>query len=68
MLISIPHVMAIMSLQTHIIHWRKLKKTARKMLSQTNYTEQDSTKNHVTLTKTNRVSKHTLSMQRLCYL
>ena len=29
--------------------------------------EQDSTKNHLALAKTNRVSKHTLSVQKLCY-
>ena len=45
MLISVSHSMAIMSLQTHIIHWRKLKKIHRKMFSQTNYMKQDSTKN-----------------------
>ena len=38
------------------------------MFSQTNYMEQDSTKNHLTLAKTNRGSKHTLSVQKLCYL
>ena len=34
-LISVPHSMTIMSLQTHI-RWRKLKKICRKMFSQTN--------------------------------
>ena len=32
-----------------------------------NYMEQDSTKNRVVLVKTNRVSKYTLSVQKLCY-
>ena len=43
-LISVSHSMAIMSLKTHIIQWRKLKKNHRKMFSQTNYREHDSTK------------------------
>ena len=43
--------MAIMSLQTHIIHWRKLEKTHREMFSRTNYMEEDCTKNHVALAK-----------------
>ena len=38
------------------------------MFSQANYMEQDSTKNHLTLAKTNRVSKYTFSVQKLCYL
>ena len=29
--------------------------------------KQDSTKNHLALAKTNRVSKYTLSVQELCY-
>ena len=33
------------------------------MFSPTKYMEQDSTKNHLTLAKTNRVSKCTLSVQ-----
>ena len=32
-----------------------------------NYMEQDSTKNRAVLVKTNRVSKYTLSVQKLCY-
>ena len=55
MLISVSHSMDIMLLQTHIIHWRKLKKTHRKMFSQTTYIEQNSTNNHLALAKTNRV-------------
>ena len=65
MLTSLSHSMAIMSLQTHIIHIRKLKKTHRKMFSPKKYMEQDSTENHLTLVKTNRVSKYTLSMQEV---
>ena len=38
------------------------------MFSQTIYMEQVSTKNHLTLAKTNRVSQYTLSIQKLCYL
>ena len=62
--------MAIMSLQTHIIHWRKLEKTHREMFSRTNYMEEDCTKIHVALTKilqnfpalakANHISKYTL--------
>ena len=37
------------------------------MFSQTTYMEQDSTNNHLALAKFNRVSKYTLSVQRLCY-
>ena len=44
MLISVWHSMAILSLQTHIINWRKLKKNCRKIYSQKNYMEQNSTK------------------------
>ena len=61
--------MTIMSLQTHIIHWRELDKTHGEMFSQTNYMEEDSTKNHLALdkilqknkalTKANRISKYT---------
>ena len=43
--------MAIMSLKTHIIHWRKLEKTHREMFSRTNYMEEYSTKNHLALAK-----------------
>ena len=32
-----------------------------------NYMEQDSSKDRVDLVKTNRVSKYTLSVQKLCY-
>ena len=35
------------------------------MFSQTNYEEQDSTKNHMILAKTNLVSKYTLTVQKL---
>ena len=66
MLISVSHSMAMLSLQTHIIHWRKLKKVCGKMYSQTNYMGQDSAKNHLALAKTNRVSKYTLSVLKLC--
>ena len=34
--------MAIMWLQTHIIHWRKLGKFHREMFSKTNYMKEDS--------------------------
>ena len=51
---------------THIIHWKKIKKTLRKMFSETNFMEQDSSKNRLALMKTNRVSKYTLSAQKLC--
>ena len=36
------------------------------MFSQTNYTKQDSDKNHLALAKTNHVFKYTLSAQK-CY-
>ena len=36
------------------------------MFSETNFMEQDSSKNRLTLLKTNRVSKHMLSAQKLC--
>ena len=42
----------------------KIKKTDRKMFSQTNYMEQDSTKNYLTLAKTNQISKYTLSLRK----
>ena len=45
------HSMTIMSLQSHIIHWRKLEKTHREMFSQTNYIEEYSAKNHLALAK-----------------
>ena len=32
-----------------------------------NYIEQDSTKNHLALVKTSRVSKSTISMRKSCY-
>ena len=38
------------------------------MFSPTNYMEQDSTKNHMTLGKTNDVSKYTLSVTKFWYL
>ena len=41
--------------------WVSYKKITR------NYMEQDSTKNRLTLVKTNCVSKYTLSVQNLCY-
>ena len=62
MLIIVTHNMAI----THIIHWKKVKKTLRKMFSKTNFMEQDSSKNRLALVKTNRVSKYMLSVQKLC--
>ena len=37
------------------------------MYSQINYIKQDSTKSHPTVSKTNRVSKYTLSVLKLCY-
>ena len=37
------------------------------MFSQTNYTEQDSTKTKLALAKTNSLSKYTLSVQKSCY-
>ena len=36
------------------------------MFSETNFMEQDSSKNRLALLKTNRVSKHMLSAQKLC--
>ena len=36
------------------------------MFSETNFMEQDSSKNRLTLVKTNRVSKYMLSAQKLC--
>ena len=62
MLIIATHSMAV----THIIHWKKVKKTLRKMFSETNFMEQDSSKNRLALVKTNRVSKYMLSAQKLC--
>ena len=44
----------------------KNKKTLRKMFSETNFMEQDSSKNRLALVKTNRVSKYMLSVQKLC--
>ena len=44
----------------------KNKKTLRKMFSETNFMEQDSSKNRLALVKTNRVSKYMLSAQKLC--
>ena len=41
------------------------KKTHRKMFSQTNYMKQESTKNHLASAKTNRISKYTLSVQKI---
>ena len=35
------------------------------MFSETNYMKQDSTKNHLALAKTNRVSKYTLSIHNI---
>ena len=64
MLIIVTHNMAM----THIIHWKKKKKTLPKMFSETNYIEQDSPKNRLALVKTNRVSKYIFSVQKLCYL
>ena len=62
MLIIVTHNMAI----THIIHWKKVKKTLRKMFSKTNFMEQDSSKNRLALVKTNCVSKHMLSAKKIC--
>ena len=45
----------------------QIKKIHGKMFSQTNYMKQDSTKNHLALAKTNRVSKYMLSVLKLCY-
>ena len=64
MLISVSHSMATLSLQTHIIHWRM----SKKLIGKCNYMEQDSTKNHLVLAKTGRVSKYTLSVLKVCYL
>ena len=36
------------------------------MFSETNNMDQDSSKNRLALVKTNRVSKHVLSVQKLC--
>ena len=36
------------------------------MFSETNFMEQDFSKNRLTLVKTNRVSKYMLSAQKLC--
>ena len=44
----------------------KNKKTLRKMFSETNFMEQDSSKNRLALVKTNCVSKHMLSAKKLC--
>ena len=66
MLISFSHSIAIMSLQTHIIHWRKLKKFIGKRFPKRLY-ETRFYKNHLALAKTNHVSKYTLSVQKLCY-
>ena len=52
MLIIVTHNMAI----THIIHWKETKKFPRKMFSEANFMEQDSSKNRLALVKTNRVS------------
>ena len=60
-------LVAIMSLQIHIIHWKKSKRTHRKMFSQTTYREQDSINDHLALVKTNLVSKYTLSEEKLRY-
>ena len=46
-----------MSLQTHIILSIELKETNWEIFSPTNFIEQDSTENHLTLAKTARVSK-----------
>ena len=54
------HTVAIMSLKTHIIHWRKLENTHREMFSRTNHMEEYSTKNHLASTKANHISKCTL--------
>ena len=43
----------------------KNKKTFRKMFSETNYMEQDSSKNRLASMKISRVSKYMLSVQKL---
>ena len=53
MLIIVTHNIAI----THIVHLEKNKKILRKMFSEINFMEQDSSKNRLALVKTNRVSK-----------
>ena len=45
---------------THIIHRKKNKKTLRKMFSEINFMEQDSSKNRLALVKPNRVWKYML--------
>ena len=42
-------------------------KKLRKMFSETNFMEHDSSKNRLALVKTNRVSKYMLSAQKLCW-
>ena len=37
------------------------------MFSETNFMEQDSSKNSLALLKTNRISKYMLSAQKLCW-
>ena len=44
----------------------KNKKTLRKMFPETNYMEQDSSKNRLASMKISRVSKYMLSVQKLC--
>ena len=61
MFIIVTHKMAI----THIIQWKKIQKL-RKMFSEINFMEQDSSKNRLALVKANRVSKCMLSAQKLC--
>ena len=61
MLIIVTHKMAI----AYIIHWEK-KKTHWKTFSETNYMEEDSSKNRLALVKTNSVSKYIFSVQKLC--
>ena len=62
LLIIVTHNMDI----THIIHRKKNKKTLWKMFSGTNFMEQDYSKNHLALVKTNRVSKYVIFVQKLC--
>ena len=50
---------------THIIQWKKIQKL-RKMFSEINFMEQDSSKNRLASVKANRVSKCMLSAQKLC--
>ena len=67
MLISVWHSMAILSLQTHIINWRKLKKIVGKYILKKITWNKILQKNHLALANTNRVSRYTFSVLKLCY-